>query len=84
MNISFCLIDRRKRRIQNRFVVNELVGQCYNVNLNKTLVRLFNDFLFGKKMDTEIRDIVTAAADFATADSPPADSELYTDIYKVA
>ena len=37
-----------------------------------------------KKLDTEIRDIVTAAADFATADAPPAESELYTDIYKVA
>ncbi|MBG1231556.1 pyruvate dehydrogenase (acetyl-transferring) E1 component subunit alpha [Aestuariivirga litoralis] len=37
-----------------------------------------------KKIDAEIREIVTAAADFATADAPPDDSELYTDIYKVA
>jgi pyruvate dehydrogenase E1 component alpha subunit len=37
-----------------------------------------------KKMDADIREVVTAAADFATNDAPPADSELYTDIYKVA
>jgi pyruvate dehydrogenase E1 component alpha subunit len=37
-----------------------------------------------KKMDADIREQVTAAADFATNDAPPADSELYTDIYKVA
>ncbi len=37
-----------------------------------------------KKMDTDIRDVVTAAADFATADAEPDASELYTDIYKVA
>ena len=37
-----------------------------------------------KKMDTDIREIVTAAADFATSDPEPDASELYTDIYKVA
>jgi pyruvate dehydrogenase E1 component alpha subunit len=37
-----------------------------------------------KKMDAEIREIVTAAADFAVADAQPDASELYTDIYKVA
>ena len=37
-----------------------------------------------KKIDAEIREIVTAAADFATSDAPPDDSELYTDIYKTA
>ena len=37
-----------------------------------------------KKIDTDIRDVVTAAADFAMADAPPPDSELWTDIYKVA
>ncbi len=37
-----------------------------------------------KKIDADIREVVTAAADFATADAPPADSELYTDVYKVA
>ena len=37
-----------------------------------------------KKIDADIREVVTAAADFATNDAPPADSELYTDIYKVA
>ena len=37
-----------------------------------------------KKMDTDIREIVTAAADFAVADAEPDASELYTDIYKTA
>ncbi len=37
-----------------------------------------------KKMDADIREIVTAAADFAVADSEPDASELYTDIYKTA
>jgi pyruvate dehydrogenase E1 component alpha subunit len=37
-----------------------------------------------KKMDADIREIVTAAADFAVADSEPDAGELYTDIYKVA
>jgi pyruvate dehydrogenase E1 component alpha subunit len=37
-----------------------------------------------KKMDADIREIVTAAADFAVADAQPDASELYTDIYKVA
>ncbi|MDP8995920.1 MAG: pyruvate dehydrogenase (acetyl-transferring) E1 component subunit alpha [Pseudomonadota bacterium] len=37
-----------------------------------------------KKIDTDIRDRVTAAADFATEDALPDVSELYTDIYKVA
>ena len=37
-----------------------------------------------KKMDADIREIVTAAADFAVADTEPDASELYTDIYKVA
>jgi pyruvate dehydrogenase E1 component alpha subunit len=34
-----------------------------------------------KKIDAEIRDIVTAAADFATNDPLPDESELWTDIY---
>jgi pyruvate dehydrogenase E1 component alpha subunit len=34
-----------------------------------------------KKIDTEVRDIVTAAADFATNDPLPDESELWTDIY---
>ncbi|HEY5364015.1 MAG TPA: pyruvate dehydrogenase (acetyl-transferring) E1 component subunit alpha [Aestuariivirga sp.] len=37
-----------------------------------------------KKIDNDIRDRVTAAADFAMADALPDESELYTDIYKVA
>jgi pyruvate dehydrogenase E1 component alpha subunit len=37
-----------------------------------------------KKIDSDIREVVTAAADFATADALPDDSELWTDIYKVA
>ena len=37
-----------------------------------------------KKMDADIREVVTAAAEFATADAEPDASELYTDIYKVA
>ena len=37
-----------------------------------------------KKMDADIREIVTASADFATADAEPDASELYTDIYKEA
>jgi pyruvate dehydrogenase E1 component alpha subunit len=34
-----------------------------------------------KQIDAEIRDIVTAAADFATNDPLPDVSELWTDIY---
>ena len=34
-----------------------------------------------KKIDAEIRDVVTAAADFATNDPLPEASELWTDIY---
>jgi pyruvate dehydrogenase E1 component alpha subunit len=34
-----------------------------------------------KKIDAEIRDVVTAAADFATNDPVPDESELWTDIY---
>jgi pyruvate dehydrogenase E1 component alpha subunit len=34
-----------------------------------------------KKIDAEIRDIVTASADFATNDPQPDASELWTDIY---
>jgi len=34
-----------------------------------------------KKIDSEIRDIVTKAADFATNDPQPDESELWTDIY---
>ncbi len=37
-----------------------------------------------KKIDAEVREVVTAAADFAVNDAPPDESELYTDIYKVA
>jgi pyruvate dehydrogenase E1 component alpha subunit len=34
-----------------------------------------------KKIDTEIRDVVTASADFASNDPQPDASELWTDIY---
>jgi pyruvate dehydrogenase E1 component alpha subunit len=34
-----------------------------------------------KSIETEVRAIVTEAADFATADTEPAPSELWTDIY---
>jgi pyruvate dehydrogenase E1 component alpha subunit len=34
-----------------------------------------------KQIETEVRAIVTEAADFATADAEPATSELYTDVY---
>ena len=37
-----------------------------------------------KAVDAKIRDIVTASADFATNDPQPDESELWTDIYKVA
>ena len=37
-----------------------------------------------KKIDSEIRSIVTEAAEFAQADPEPDPSELYTDIYKTA
>ena len=37
-----------------------------------------------KKIDNDIREKVTEAADFAMADAVPDVSELYTDIYKVA
>ena len=35
-----------------------------------------------KKIDAEVRDIVTDAAEFATHDAEPDASELYTDIYR--
>jgi pyruvate dehydrogenase E1 component alpha subunit len=34
-----------------------------------------------KKLDAEIRDVVTVASDFATNDAFPDDAELWTDIY---
>jgi pyruvate dehydrogenase E1 component alpha subunit len=34
-----------------------------------------------KKIDADIRAVVTAAADFAQSDPEPDASELYTDIY---
>ena len=34
-----------------------------------------------KAMETQIRAIITEAADFATADAEPAPSELWTNIY---
>ena len=34
-----------------------------------------------KQIETEVRAIVTEAADFATSDAEPAVSELWTDIY---
>jgi pyruvate dehydrogenase E1 component alpha subunit len=37
-----------------------------------------------KQIETEVRAIVTAAADFATAEAEPAASELWTDIYAEA
>jgi pyruvate dehydrogenase E1 component alpha subunit len=37
-----------------------------------------------KTVETEVRALVTEAADFATADSEPAPSELWTDIYAEA
>ncbi len=37
-----------------------------------------------KKIETEVRAIVTEAADFATSDPEPDASELYTDVYAAA
>ena len=37
-----------------------------------------------KKIDSEIRDIITKAADFATNDPLPDESELWTDVYVAA
>ena len=37
-----------------------------------------------KKVDADIRVVVTEAADFATTNPEPDVSELYTDIYKTA
>ena len=37
-----------------------------------------------KAIETEVRAIVTEAADFATADPEPDASELWTDIYATA
>ena len=37
-----------------------------------------------KKIDADIREVVTAAADFATNDPQPDDAELWTDIYVTA
>ena len=37
-----------------------------------------------KKIDADIRVVVTEAADFAVASPEPDVSELYSDIYKIA
>ena len=47
--------------------------------LLKSPIRASEDEL--KKIDAEIRDIVTKASDFATNDPLPDESELWTDIY---
>jgi pyruvate dehydrogenase E1 component subunit alpha len=35
-----------------------------------------------KKIDGEVRDLINAAAEFATHDPEPDPSELYTDVYR--
>ena len=36
-----------------------------------------------KKIDGEVRDLISQAAEFATHDPEPDTSELYTDVYRV-
>ena len=48
---------------------------------NRILEKRYGTEEWLKEVETEIRAIVTEAADFATADPEPAASELYTDIY---
>lgn len=51
---------------------------------NRILEKRYGTEEWFKEVETEIRAIVTEAADFATADSEPAASELWTDIYAPA
>jgi pyruvate dehydrogenase E1 component alpha subunit len=48
---------------------------------NRILEKRYGTEEWFKEVETEIRAIVTEAADFATSDPEPAASELYTDIY---
>jgi pyruvate dehydrogenase E1 component alpha subunit len=48
---------------------------------NRILEKRYGDEEWLKQIETEIRAIVTEAADFATADPEPAPSELWTDVY---
>ena len=48
---------------------------------NRILEKRFGTEESLKQIETEVRAIVTEAADFATADTEPATSELWTDIY---
>jgi pyruvate dehydrogenase E1 component alpha subunit len=51
---------------------------------NRILEKRFGSEESLKSIETEVRAIVTEAADFATADVEPAPSELWTDIYAEA
>ena len=51
---------------------------------NRIIERKFGTEDSLKEVETEVRKIVTEAADFATADPEPDASELYTDIYATA
>jgi pyruvate dehydrogenase E1 component alpha subunit len=51
---------------------------------NRIIERKFGTEDSLKEVETEVRKIVTEAADFATADAEPDASELYTDIYASA
>jgi pyruvate dehydrogenase E1 component alpha subunit len=51
---------------------------------NRILQRKFGTEDSLKQIETEIRAIVTEAADFATAELEPDPSELWTDIYATA
>jgi pyruvate dehydrogenase E1 component alpha subunit len=48
---------------------------------NRILEKRYGTEEWLKEVETEIRAIVTEAADFATTDPEPAASELWTDIY---
>jgi pyruvate dehydrogenase E1 component alpha subunit len=51
---------------------------------NRIIERKFGTEDGLKEVETEVRKIVTEAADFATADPEPDASELYTDVYAAA
>jgi pyruvate dehydrogenase E1 component alpha subunit len=48
---------------------------------NRILEKRFGTEESLKTIETEVRALITEAADFATADTEPAPSELYTDVY---
>jgi pyruvate dehydrogenase E1 component alpha subunit len=68
---------RSKDEVSNMRAEHDPIEQVKNRILEKKYAT--EDSL--KEVETEIRAIVTEAADFATTDQEPAAAELYTDVY---